>query len=195
MKNFLKISLIAVFFLTSAGSFAAEGDFLLKVSGVDKKMVTFFINEPQAVSVLIYGSDDEILYEKEIKVSQASKKIYDLSSFPDGSYTFKMTTASKYTEYKVLIANGETTVSKPVIVEAPVLTKEQEVITLNFSSPVDGTVEVDVLNDNNDLIYTRVFEGGPEFRKKFNIAKLDNKAVTFIIRSDAHEFMKTVQLN
>ncbi|WEK20000.1 MAG: hypothetical protein P0Y49_02380 [Candidatus Pedobacter colombiensis] len=196
MKKLLKISLIAVSLLFSASLYASEGSFVLKVKSVDEKLVTFYIDEAQNVDVSIYGGENELVYEKRIKAKGASTKTYDLSSFPDGSYTFKMATESKVTEYKILIEQGKTLVSNPVIIEKfkPVLTKENNTITLNLENAAKGPIELRILNEYNDQLYNEVFEGEATVIKRFNVSKVGLGDLIFLIKSDNQEFSKVVQM-
>ncbi|TCC87107.1 hypothetical protein [Pedobacter hiemivivus] len=196
MKNLLKISLIAVSLFFSASLYASEGSFVLKVKGINEKSVTFYIDEAQIVDVSIYGTENELLYEKRIKAKRGSSKTYDLSSFPDGSYTFKITTESKSTEYQLSIVNGKTIVSNPLITETikPVLTKEDEMITLNLENASKGPVEVRIINEYNDELYKEVFEGELALTKKFNVSRVGLGELTFLIKSENQEFTKVVQM-
>ncbi|TKC61239.1 hypothetical protein FBD94_11890 [Pedobacter hiemivivus] len=196
MKNLLKISLIAVSLFFSASLYASEGSFVLKVKGINEKSVTFYIDEAQIVDVSIYGTENELLYEKRIKAKRGSSKTYDLSSFPDGSYTFKITTESKSTEYQLSIVDGKTIVSNPLITETikPVLTKEDEMITLNLENASKGPVEVRIINEYNDELYKEVFEGTLALTKKFNVSRVGLGELTFLIKSENQEFTKVVQM-
>ncbi|MNK15025.1 hypothetical protein D3C87_331580 [compost metagenome] len=196
MKNLLKISLIAVSLFFSASLYASEGSFVLKVKGVNEKSVTFYIDEAQIVDVSIYGAENEVLYEKRIKAKRGSTKTYDLSSFPDGNYTFKITTESKSTEYQLSIVEGKTIVSNPMITEKfkPVLTKEDELITLNLENAPKGPIAVRIVNEYNDELYNEIFEGESAFTKRFNVARVGLGDLTFLIKSENQEFTKVVQI-
>lgn len=196
MKNLLKISLIAVSLFFSANLYASEGSFVLKVKGVDEKSVTFYIDEAQIVDVSIYGTENELIYEKRIKAKRPSSKTYDLSSFPDGNYTFKIATESKLTEYQLSIVQGKAIVSNPLVIEKfkPVLTKEDETITLNLENATKGPIEVRIINEYNDELYNEVFEGELAFTKRFNVARVGFGDLTFLIKSENQEFTKVVQM-
>lgn len=196
MKNLLKISLIAVSLFFSASLYASEGSFVLKVKGVDEKSVAFYIDEAQIVDVSIYGAENELIYEKRIKAKCPSSKTYDLSSLPDGNYTFKITSETKLTEYQLSIVQGRTIVSNPLIIEKlnPVLTKEDETITLNVENAAGGPIEVRIINEFNDELYKEVFEGESAFTKKFNVARVGMGDLTFLIKSENQEFAEVVQM-
>nr|WP_068893102.1 hypothetical protein [Pedobacter panaciterrae] len=195
MKNFIKISLIAVLLINSVGLYASEGGFSIKLKNVNEKSVTFFINETQVVEVSIYEANDEVVYRKKINALKGSTKTYDLNSLPDGSYRFELKTESNNVEYKVQLKDGKASVSDPLIVDVvrPVLTKENGIVTLNFENAPEGPVEIQILDRYNDAVYERVFEGDAKFVKKFDVAR-DLKELTFIIRSANQVITKTVQM-
>lgn len=197
MKNFLKISLIAVLFLNSAGLYANEGDFSFRVKRVNEKSIGFFINEAQVVEVSLYGSNNEVLYKQKIKAKTASNRIYDLNSFPNGYYTFKLETESTFAEYKVEIKDGETVVSEPVVVEkiVPLLTKEDNIVTLTLGNGAKGPIVVQIYNDNSELVYDKTFESADQFVKRFNVARVDINELNFVIKFDNQEFTQIVQIH
>lgn len=196
MKKFLKISLIAVLVLISAGSYANEDDFSFKLKHVSEKSISFFINEAQIVDVSIYGADEEVLYTQTITALGASTKTFDLKAFPDGNYTFKMVTELKSAEYKILINKGKTLVSDPLIVETfkPILTQENGVIALNLERVAEGPIEVQILDDYNDEVYNHVFDGAAKLTKRFKVTDVNIKELMFIVKTEGHEFSEIVQV-
>jgi hypothetical protein len=196
MKNFIKISLIAVLFINSAGLYASEGDFSFRLKRVNEKSVTFFINETQIVDVSIYSADNEVVYEQTMNAVKGSTKTYDLNLLPDGNYSFKLKTDAKTAEYSIQLKDGKAVVSDPLVADLvqPVITKENEIITLNFANAPEGPLEVQILDGANEAVFNRVFEGDAKFVKKFDVARVDLKELTFIIRSAKQVFTKTVQM-
>ncbi|TCC86473.1 hypothetical protein EZ428_23695 [Pedobacter frigiditerrae] len=197
MKNFLKIGLLAGILLTSSAVFANEDNFSLKANAKTEKSIVFLISEAQDINITIYGTNDELLYDQKIHASKPSTKIYNLEEFPDGSYTVKLENETKLIEYKVTIENGKTVVSEPATIELfkPVLTKDKETIILNMENTPNGEVEVKILNEYNEELYTKVFAAKTKLVKKFNVDKTDAKELTFIVKSKNQEFVKTIQLN
>jgi hypothetical protein len=195
MKNFIKISLIAVLLINSVGLYASEGNFSIKLKDVNEKSVTFFINETQVIEVSLYDANNEVVYGKKINALKGSTKTYDLNSLPDGSYRFQLKTESNMTEYKIQLKDGKASVSDPLVADVvrPVLTKENGIITLNFENAPKGPLEIQILDRYNDAVYERVFEGETKFVKRFDVAR-GLKELTFIIRSANQVFTKTVQM-
>ncbi len=196
MKNFLKISLVTAILLTASGAYANEDNFSLRSKNENEKSIVFVVNESQDINVSIQGADDEILYQQKIHAVGGSKKTYDLNAFPDGAYSFKLETESKLTAYQIVIENGKAVVSEPVITEIfkPVLTQDSQMITLNLENVLKDAVEVKILNEYNEELYSKVFTGKSKVVKNFNIEKTDAKELTFIVKSKNKEFIKTLDL-
>ena len=197
MKNLLKISFIAVGLLISLGAQAKEGDFSFEVKRLNEKKIAFFSNQSEVVEFTLTSTDEEVLYNQLVKVVAGATKIYDLGSLMDGTYSFKLETGSKSAVYKVVIAKGEATVSSPVVIEKlkPILTRQNQVITLDMENTPAGAMEVQVLNEYGDVLFTQSFEGGSKYSKKFNIANVEIDALTFVIKSSNQECKEIVQVN
>lgn len=196
MKSFIKISLIAVLLMSSVGLYASDGEFSFSIKRVNDKTVTFAMNETQVVDVTIYGANNEALYEKKLNAKKGTSKTYDLSSLPNGNYTFKLLTEAQATEYKIEIKGDSVSVSEPVIINMlnPVLTKMDDVLVLNVENAPKGPIEVEILDQHNGQVYQKVFEGGSALIKKFDVARGYARELTFIIRSADQVVTKTVQM-
>jgi len=197
MKNLLKIGFTAVLLFVSACLYASGNDFSFKVEGVNNKSVVFFINEAQVIDVSIYGAGNEILYKKKINAKAGSTKTYDLSSFPDGNYTFRVIAQSKTAEYNVLIEGGDVQVSDPLIKEVfnPAVTIEDGMVMLNLKNAPKGSIEVEVFNKYNEQLYRNVYDDNSKFIKRFKIAGVGVSSLTFVIKTEDGEFEKVIQLD
>ncbi|MBC6112424.1 hypothetical protein ACFOG5_10030 [Pedobacter fastidiosus] len=197
MKNFLKISLIAAIFFTVSGARANDDVFSLKVKSEKEKNIRFFINEAKDINFSLYGEDDEKLFEENIHAVGASTKTYNLDAFPDGNYTLKVETGSKLAEYDIVIGNGLALVSAPTVIEVfkPVITKSNQVITLNVESKDKSPIKVQVFNEYNEELYSEVFTNKAQLTKKFYAGQTDSKILTFIVKSNKQTFIKNVDAN
>lgn len=196
MKSFIKISLIAALLMSSVGLYASDGEFSFSIKRVNDKTVTFAMNETQVVDVAIYGANNEALYEKKLNAKKGTSKTYDLSSLPNGNYTFKLLTEAQATEYKIEIKGDSVLVSEPVIINMlnPVLTKMDDVLVLNVENAPKGPIEVEILDQHSGQVYQKVFKGGSTLVKKFDVARGYARELTFIIRSADQVVTKTVQM-
>lgn len=197
MKNILKTSLVAVALFLGTGAYANDGDFSFQVKPLNEKKIAFFSEKPQMVELSISTADEEVLYREEVKAKGGSTKVYDLASLGDGTYTFKFETSSRSAEYKVVISKGETEVSEPKIVEKlqPVFSRNNEIITLNLNATPVGPMEVQVLDEYNEVLYTYSFEGGSSFSKKFNVSDVEIEALTFVVKAQDQEYKEVVKVN
>ncbi|WP_316814038.1 hypothetical protein [Pedobacter heparinus] len=200
MKNLLKISVFAVLLFSSAISFAIGRGFSIKVNGVDQKSISFFMEGPQVVDVSFYGSDDELLYEHTLRSLGSATKIFNLSAFPDGNFTFKLADEWSTAIYNLRIEEGKALISEPVIVDKfkPVLTKENEFVMLNLENAPEGPLEIEIFNKYNEAIYAKAFNasanGTARFTKKFNVSQVYTDELTFVIKSKDQEFKEVVRM-
>lgn len=197
MKRILKISLIAAALFLSTGVYANDGDFSFTVKPLTEKKIAFFSDKAQVMELSISTADQEVLYQEEIKTKSGATTVYDLSSLLDGTYSFKFQSSSKSIEYQVVITKGETEVSSPKIIEKlqPVFTRDNKIITLNLDNTPTGPIEVQVLDEENEVLYTYSFEGGAKFVKKFNISEVEIDSLTFVLKAKDQELKEVVQVN
>lgn len=196
MKNVFKFAIIAAISLTSSIAQANDGDFSLKSKSEKEKTISFQINEANDFNLSIIGANNEVLFEQKIFAKASSTKTYDLNALPDGNYTMKVESGSRLAQYDITITNNQALFSAPKITELykPVITKgEDDVITLNFEQPKAGEVEVQVLNESNDELYTQVFKNKAKLTKKFNISRADGNALTFVVKYDNQTYVKTIE--
>jgi hypothetical protein len=195
MKKLIQTSLLALLTFVSANVYAYDETFALKVKSNAQKSIMFYISEPLDVQFSIYG-DDEIIYKQDIHAVEPIAKTYNLNAFPDGNYQLKLETDSKITEYKIKIQDGKTVVEEPTITEKfkPVLTKQNGIVTLNMGNTDKGEVEIRIVNEYNDQLYSKSFDSA-KLNKKFNISGTNAKELTFIVKFKNQEFIKTVSVN
>lgn len=196
MKNFLKISLMASMLLTAFGAYAND-DLLVKVKSNNEKSISFFINEAKDINVSFYSTADEVIYQQNFHTLGALIKTYDLNAFPDGDYKLKVEADLKLTEYQLTIENGKAQLSKPVVTELlkAALTKDNSIVTLDLKNIAKEGVELLVLNEYNDQLYSETITKKSELVKKFDIAKANAKELTFIVKTKNKEFAETVKVN
>jgi len=196
MKNFFKIGLIAVLFLTATGANASDGDFTLKVRGEKEKFIRFSFDENEHVNLSFLGNNNEVIFQENIQAKAASSKLYDLNELPDGKYTLKIESEDKLAKYNVVIKNGKTEVSAPIISDLfhPLIKRQGDVIVFDVANNDGSPIELQVLNEYNDAVYTEVFNNRSEVQKKFNISRSDSQSLTFVVQSKDQKFTKTLEL-
>lgn len=196
MKNLLKNSLVLAILLISSGAFAEDGNFSIKVKNENEKSIVFLISEPQNVNLSIYSLNDGVIYEQNINAVKPLTKVYNLEAFPDGNYIVKLVNSSKLIEYQVSILKGKTLISEEIVTEffKPVLSKDNDTVTLDIKHTPSGPIEVKVFNEYNEELYAKVFTNNAKSLKKFNVGQTDAKELTFVVRYKDQEFIETVTI-
>lgn len=196
MKKFLQIGLIVALFLTATTTFAKDGDFTLKVKGENEKFLRFSIEGNENVNLSFIGSNNEVLFQENIQAKAASSKLYDINALPEGKYTIKIESDTKLANYKVVIENGKATVSEPVFSDLfhPLIKKDGDFIILKVENEEGNPIEVQVMNEYNDSVYTEVFKNKSVLQRKFNISKTDSQSLTFVVNVKGKQFSKTIEL-
>jgi len=196
MKNLLKISLIAATMFAASATYANDGINTLNVKSEDAKTIRFSINEASDVNLSIRELNNQILFEEKIHSSGAASKSYDLSALPNGEYLLNVESDARLATYTIVIAKNKAIVSAPKITELlkPVFTKNESMLTLSLDNAEKGPIEVQILNEYNDELYKETFTDKAKLVKKFNLAKTYGKEVTFLVKSNKQEFVKTISI-
>ena len=195
MKNFLKIGLLVAILFTSFGVFAKDEVFSLKVNTGSEKSIVFFVHDAHDINLSILTADEEVVYEQKIHSVGAAKKVYNLAAFPNGNYTLKLETPLKLTTYEIVIEGGKALLSVPTVKELfkPSLVKEKEMITLNLKNQLKGAVEVVILNEYNDQLFSKAYAKA-NLTQKFDVSKTDAKELTFLVRYRNEEHIETFRM-
>jgi hypothetical protein len=117
MKTILKFSLVVLAAMTTMGSYAINGDFLLNVKKGAAKQISFSVNEIQKAKVTIYDKDHEEIYSEIVTGKSGISRIYSLEEFPDGEYTLEVETNLKKVTHEIAIAHESPTLSRRSIAE------------------------------------------------------------------------------
>ncbi len=195
MKNFLKISLVACLLFVAYGAHATD-DLLVRVKNNNEKSVSFFMNEAKQMNVAFYTANDEVIYQQNVRTTGAAIKTYDLSAFPDGDYQLKVEADLKLTTYQLHIGDGKAVLSKPTVINllSAALTKDKTIVTLDLKNIAKEVVDVAVLNEYNDQLYSEKISEKTSLIKKFDIAQVNAKELTFIVKTKNKEFVETVKV-
>lgn len=193
MKNLMKISLIIVVFFTAFGASANEKDFSLKVKSEKGKTVSFSI-EAKNVSLSIYGKDSETLFGEKLNVDGIVNRTYDLNAFPEGNYILEVESSAKLAQYTINISGNTASISEVAIAEVfkPAFTNENGIISLNMTNSDKVAVEVSVLDENNNELYTEVFTDKTAISKRFDTNQTLASKLTFVVKYKNQMFTETV---
>ena len=67
-------------------------------------------------------------------------------------------------------------------------------IVLKVENEEGNPIEVQVMNEYNDSVYTEVFKNKSDLQRKFNISKTDSQSLTFVVNVKGKQFTKTIEL-
>jgi len=195
MKKFFKIGLIAAIFLTVSVAQANDNEFSLKVKNEKQKTISFLMNDSKEFNFSIFSDDKDLLFEQKFTGSAGLTKTYDLNALPDGTYTIKVESGSTLAQYAVKITNEKALISEAKIfgVYKPVITKDKDLVTLDFEVKEKTSIEVAVFNERNDELYSETFKDRSKLTKKFNISNADGDSLTFVVKYNNESFTKTIE--
>ncbi|RDC56341.1 hypothetical protein DU508_12105 [Pedobacter chinensis] len=195
MKKFFKIGLIAAISLTISAAQANDNEFSLKAKNEKQKTISFLMNDNKEFNFSIFSDNKDLLFEQKFVGSAGLTKTYDLNALPDGTYTIKVESGSTLAQYAVKISNEKALISDAKIfaVYKPVITKDKDLVTLDFEVKEKTPIEVTVFNERNDELYSEVFKDRSKLIKKFNISKADGDSLTFVVKYNNESFTKTIE--
>lgn len=196
MKKFFQISLAVLALFTASVAHADDMDILVKVAKENSKWVSFITNDAQRIDLTLYAANEEVIYEQQLKTVSNKFKTYDLSALPEGNYTLKMESIAKITTYNILITDENAIISKPSVVEIkrPVLTKKDDIITLDLNGVANGAVEVTIYNEYSEKLHEDAFADESKTVKKFDVSKTIAKELTFVVKSGNQQYSETIKL-
>jgi predicted secreted protein len=196
MKNFLKTGLMTVAFLTTFGASANEKDFSLKVKSEKGKTVSFSINEAKDVNLSIYSKDNETLFGEKVTANGLLSRTYDLKAFPEGDYILEVETSAKMAQYAIHISGNSAVISEVAIAEVfkPVFANENGIVSLNISNADKSPVEIKLVDENNNELYSEVFTGKSSISKRFDTNKTFAGNLTFVVKYKDQIFAETVAM-
>lgn len=117
MKTISKLSLVVLATMTTMGSYAIDGDFLLNVKKGTGKQISFSVNEVQKAKVTIYDKDHNEIYSEIATGKNGITRIYSLEEFPDGEYLLEVETNLKRVTHEIAITDESPTLSRRSIAE------------------------------------------------------------------------------
>ena len=189
MKHSIKnlLALLIVFGATSS-AFAADSAYMAtvcKIVAEQEKMyrVMFYAPTEESVSVQIKNSNQQIVYIESLKSSEFVKK-YDLSYLPKGTYELEVKSAGYVFKEEFELGS-----LKDFNFDFSQLA-EKSAVSLVGSQAQGKDVTLYILDANQDVVYKEGFDDTKQVHKKYNLEKLGNQKVTFLLYHDDHLIKK-----
>ena len=183
MKHSIKnlLALLIVFGATSS-AFAADSAYMVtvcKIVAEQEKMyrVMFYAPTEESVSVQIKNSNQQIVYIESLKSSEFVKK-YDLSYLPKGTYELEVKSAGYVFKEEFELGS-----LKDFNFDFSQLA-EKSAVSLVGSQAQGKDVTLYILDANQDVVYKEGFDDTKQVHKKYNLEKLGNQKVTFLLYHD-----------
>ena len=183
MKHSIKnlLALLIVFGATSS-AFAADSAYMAtvcKIVAEQEKMyrVMFYAPTEESVSVQIKNSNQQIVYIESLKSSEFVKK-YDLSYLPKGTYELEVKSAGYVFKEEFELGS-----LKDFNFDFSQLA-EKSAVSLVGSQAQGKDVTLYILDANQDVVYKEGFDDTKQVHKKYNLEKLGNQKVTFLLYHD-----------
>lgn len=195
MKKFFKIGLIAALSFTVSLAQANDNEFSLKVKDEKQKTISFLMRNNKEFNFSVFSDNNDLVFEQKFNGTAGLTKTYDLNSLPDGAYLIKVESGATIAEYAVKISSNKAAISTAKITEVikPKITKNKDLITLDYQVKDNMPIEVAVFNERNDELYSQVFKDRTKLIKKFNIGKADGDSLTFVVKHNNESFTNTIQ--
>lgn len=182
MKHSIKnlLALLIVFSATST-TFAVDSAYMAtvcKIVAEQEKMyrVMFYAPSEENVSVQIKNSNDQIVYIESLKSSEFVKK-YDLSYLPKGTYELEVKSAGYVFKEEFELGS-----IKGFNFDFSQL--EQKAVSLVGSHAQGKDMTLFILDGNDDVVYQEGFDNTKQVNKRYNLEKLRNQKVTFLLYHD-----------
>ena len=178
IKNLLALLIV---FSASSTTFAVDSVYMAtvcKIVAEQEKMyrVMFYAPTEENVSVQIKNSNDQIVYIESLKSSEFVKK-YDLSYLPKGTYEMEVKSAgySIKEEFELGSVKG---------FNFDLSQLEQKSVSLVGSHAQGKDMTLYILDGNEDVVYHEGFDDTKQVHKRYNLEKLSNQKVTFLLYHD-----------
>ncbi len=178
IKNLLALLIV---FSASSTTFAVDSVYMAtvcKIVAEQEKMyrVMFYAPTEENVSVQIKNSNDQIVYIESLKSSEFVKK-YDLSYLPKGTYEMEVKSAgySIKEEFELGSVKG---------FNFDLSQLEQKSVSLVGSHAQGKDMTLYILDGNEDVVYQEGFDDTKQVHKRYNLEKLSNQKVTFLLYHD-----------
>lgn len=194
MKNVTKFAL-ALVVLFSTVAMRANEDFSVRVKSGAGKQISFVINDTKNAHISIYSNDgvaifDENVASKDGKISRS----YDLNAFPDGTYYLETETKTKVARHEIKLTGATAVVSDKTLAEVikPVVVNKNGLVTLSILTTEKSPIEITMLDDANNELYSETVKGEQSIAKRFDINKTSAKNITFVMKYNNKTFVETV---
>lgn len=199
MKNVIKRSLAVVVLSIATLASVSAKDFYMEVKKVDDRTVDLIIEKTnQPVDIAFVDANGMVLYSYSYKELPSSIKRYNFKDLPNGTYFFKVESATKIERIPVVVTATETVINsnKKEVTFKPHFRVDGEVVSLNLLNIDESVVDVKVFDQTtNSLVHQEVLKGKKSIGKRFDFSSVNDQRVYRIeVTHLGNTYYKTVSL-
>lgn len=187
--------LIAIGLLVNGAFLFANNDNLpVKITKVENEKVNISAtNLNDNLELEIRNDTGDLIYSEKFKSGDFSKN-YNLKEFEEGSFYLEIKEEAKYSRVPFTIRNGEIVIEssntetyfKPVV-----YIKGDEVIVNMLNLDGDNSLQITLLNNESDVLYSAEMEGDKSLGKIMNIEKLERGKYFVVLASNGKQYVES----
>ena len=197
-ENFKTILFVFVLLFSKTLIFANEINPSVKIINAESKIFALILNDAKLTDVTIRILDlaGVTLLEEEITVNNKFSKSYDLSKLPRGTYEVELEDEFFYQKQLLKITsngleilnNEEDKIFKPTVL------LKGETILLNMLVLGKENVEITILDQNREELFSEKIENTKTIHRSYNLSKLESGNYIVSVRIKGKVFRNTVYL-
>lgn len=156
MKNFIKLSFLAMLMFISASVMGKDKDFSLSIGEVKQKTVHFEVSNAKNVSLYVYNANKGEVYSEKIINNDNVEKSYNMSDMAAGTYYLVAESDSKIEKYKITVDENQVVVDQSPVsaITKPEYTINKNIVKLQMANVV-GDVKVSIYDTANNTYYSK----------------------------------------
>lgn len=117
MKTILKLSLALAVVMTTIGSYAKDGDFLLFVKKGNEKEIKFSLNGIKKINLAVYDIQNNLIYSENAIGKEGILRTYSLQELPSGTYFLEVENNVKIVRYEIIVTDKVASLSNKAVIE------------------------------------------------------------------------------
>ena len=178
----MRHTMIALLTVLSASAFAFSGDStdenvrILPSLASKAYRVLYQAETASNVTIKLYDEKNALLFTKHYDIKSFVQP-FDLSSLPDGNYTFKVFTDQGIIEQEV--AAFEKTIDLPAFDFSA--DKDSKVARLQSSTPMGASLRLLIYDQEGTKIHSEDLSSQKSLNKLYDLKQVSSSGVTFVI--------------
>ena len=193
MKNIEKNLLIAILLF---GTLSMEANTIKENSGIKPSVTVLkYLNVKEGYKVIIKDNFGVVLYDEAIQTDGQYIKGFDLSTLPKGNYSFELDKGLeiKVKPFTVTAGKVEFIKDESYTIYKPVIRKKNGLVFVSQLT-FDKEVEIEILNNTNNILYSELVDTNIELRKIFDFSELPINDYKVIIKTQNRRFINHITL-